>query len=393
MATYSPSQLGIKPPTGGFQQGGWYSGRQYWGGTLSDPGVIHPSSNQQGAGKAVSDEVNLQSDKAQGHKPGTIKTYLQQETAKQQAKPVTPIAPAPAPTSFKYDDTGAPGSTSGGTSDWGGSPIMPTEQLGFDLPQLYESMYKKSGIEDLQNKLSEQEKAYIEAKGVINDNPFLSEATRVGRIAKIESLYNERTANLRGDIATKKADIETQLNLELKQMDLRSDATKLAWQQFNTLLSAGALDYASDEALANITRQTGIPSSMLKSAIHTRTKEDVQTSVIQSEDDNGNVTVSVVNTKTGEIINQQSLGAIGTKTQVKESEPSQADTQRYYINNLQSDVLSGLGVRDVFSIYSGYIDPNQILQIYNANSPHGSAKESADELSRLGVDVELFGYY
>ena len=86
MATYSPSQLGITAPSGGFQQGGWYSGRQYWGGTLSDPGVIHPSSNQQGAGKAVSDEVNLQSDKAQGHAPGTIKTYLEGERNKQQQK-------------------------------------------------------------------------------------------------------------------------------------------------------------------------------------------------------------------------------------------------------------------------------------------------------------------
>ena len=57
MATYTPQQLGISAPSGGFQQGGWYSGRQWWGGTLSDPGVIHPQSNQQGAGQAVSKEV------------------------------------------------------------------------------------------------------------------------------------------------------------------------------------------------------------------------------------------------------------------------------------------------------------------------------------------------
>ena len=56
----TPQQLGISAPAGGFQQGGWYSGRQYWGGTLSDPGVIHPSSNQQGAGQAVSSEVIAQ---------------------------------------------------------------------------------------------------------------------------------------------------------------------------------------------------------------------------------------------------------------------------------------------------------------------------------------------
>lgn len=48
---------GITAPAGGFQQGGWYNGRQYWNGTLSAPGVINSSSNQQGAGQAVSNEV------------------------------------------------------------------------------------------------------------------------------------------------------------------------------------------------------------------------------------------------------------------------------------------------------------------------------------------------
>jgi len=60
MATYTPESLGIKAPSGGFQTGGWYEGRQYWNGTLSEPGVIHPSSSQQGAGQAVSKEVVAQ---------------------------------------------------------------------------------------------------------------------------------------------------------------------------------------------------------------------------------------------------------------------------------------------------------------------------------------------
>ena len=42
LAVYTPQSLGIKPPSEGFQEGGWYSGRQYIGGTLSDPGFIHP---------------------------------------------------------------------------------------------------------------------------------------------------------------------------------------------------------------------------------------------------------------------------------------------------------------------------------------------------------------
>lgn len=47
-------------PSGGFQQGGWYEGRQFWNGTFSQPGQIHPESNQQGAGQQVSKEVVAQ---------------------------------------------------------------------------------------------------------------------------------------------------------------------------------------------------------------------------------------------------------------------------------------------------------------------------------------------
>jgi len=57
LAIYTPQSLGISAPAGGFSQGGWYSSRQYWGGTLSDPGVIHPQSDQAGAGQAVSQET------------------------------------------------------------------------------------------------------------------------------------------------------------------------------------------------------------------------------------------------------------------------------------------------------------------------------------------------
>lgn len=64
MATYNPSQIGITAPSGGFQQGGWYGGRQYWNGSLSDVGVIHPDSNQHGAGQSVSKDVVNQSSSA-----------------------------------------------------------------------------------------------------------------------------------------------------------------------------------------------------------------------------------------------------------------------------------------------------------------------------------------
>ena len=47
-------------PAGGFKQGAWYDSRQYWNGTFSQPGQVHPESNQPGAGQQVSKEVVAQ---------------------------------------------------------------------------------------------------------------------------------------------------------------------------------------------------------------------------------------------------------------------------------------------------------------------------------------------
>ncbi len=87
---YTPEQLGIRPPKGGFQTGGWYEGRQYWNGTFSDPGVIHPWSNQQGAGQAVSQEVRAQSAAAQGVSLQDFNAYLERASVTNIQTPVTP---------------------------------------------------------------------------------------------------------------------------------------------------------------------------------------------------------------------------------------------------------------------------------------------------------------
>lgn len=45
---------GNAAPSGGFKTGGWYSGYQYWNGSFApQAGMIHPESNQQGAGSAA----------------------------------------------------------------------------------------------------------------------------------------------------------------------------------------------------------------------------------------------------------------------------------------------------------------------------------------------------
>ena len=348
-------------PPGGFQQGGWYDGKQYWNGTFSDPGKIHSESDQQGAGQAVSEEVNIQSDVAQGLSPGTIQDYLNQQNQNSQ-----PTIPQP------VDPTSGSSSASGMS---GASGMAMPEQANINLPDMYKGLHESSGISAIEADLSQKEKEFTEAKGVINDNPWLSEATRVGRIAKIESLFAERTANLRSDVATKKADIETQMNLELKQMDLNSQQTQLAWQQFNTLLDMGALNNASGEDIANWTRQTGISSQMIQSAISEKNKKDVKTSIIQSENDAGEVTVSVINSETGAVINQQSLGAVGTKTKVTGGGGGGSDNQ--VESSFMADVESNMEVDNLFArLVQTYANPayglslNDIYELYR-NSPAG----------------------
>ncbi len=67
---------GVKAPSGGFQQGGWYEGRQYWNGTLSAKGVENSQSGTASAGTKVSDEVNRAGSVAAGLAPNAYKDYL-----------------------------------------------------------------------------------------------------------------------------------------------------------------------------------------------------------------------------------------------------------------------------------------------------------------------------
>lgn len=370
--TYSQSQLGIKPPSGGFQQGGWYDGRQYWGGTFSDPGVIHPMSNQVGAGQLVSAEVNLQSDKAQGNQPGDIEKYLQLQRQKQTQASIqpTPYVPGTAnPASF---------SSAGSYGDVTGLQTQAT----IDLPELYTNLYQNSGISDKEASLVDLEGKYLEAKGKISDNPFLSASQLDQRLQRLQRKYEEETAPIRSEIAMRKADIETQLQLQMKQFDINSQASRDALNYFNTLLDAGALTGASGETIAQVTRATGIPSELLMNAVRSSASKNTQ--LIQSTADSGEVTATLIDKNTGQIINQQSLGFIGNAQTGSSggSKESQADLIKQVGNELASNtnsyghvtgstyrsvrnafVANGLGSGQEFdAMYSVFRDPYNLDQ-------------------------------
>jgi hypothetical protein len=338
------------------QTGGWYDGMQYWNGSLSAPGQINPQSNQAGAGQAVSKEVIAQTS------PANV-PYIQAQQQKANYTPTYNPTPA-APT------TGAV--TTPGTAGTSAIPQSGT----INLPNMYESLYQSSGITALEAELSAKNRAYADAQRKINDNPYFSEATRVGRIDKLTKDYNNSIANLQKDVATKKADIETRLNLETKQFDINSQEAKMALDRFNTLLSAGALDSASGDDIANITRSTGISSAAIYSAIKARQDKNIETKVSQI-DDGKNIYAVVINSKTGEVISKQPIGtskpAAATQTQTKEQE---------YQTNRQNLVTSIKNYNDLESLIAAFypaLTIEEIYLLYNANSPFGKAKESLEE--------------
>lgn len=368
---YSPESLGIKPPSGGFQQGGWYAGRQFWGGQLSDPGVINPLSNQQGAGQTVSAEVNAQSAAKQGVSAQQLEQYLQQQRdvqAKAQVQPAQQIVQPQDMPGSAFQNNGA-----------GVGYSAPAPAL--NLPDLYKGLYESQGISELEKSLNDKGKAFADAQMKINDNPFLSESSRVGRVQKLQTDYNNNVKNDQDLLAMKKQDIATQLDIATKQFDIDSQSAKQALDQFNVLLQSGALAGASGNDIANITKATGISSSMIQSAIGSQKEKDRQTSVT-TVDDGKNIYSVVIDTKTGQIINKQAISASKPE---KAPASTQADKTSYYQNALRSDAQNGLTLSQVFSLYTGYLDPNTILYLYNANSKYGPAKEGADTLAKYGV--------
>lgn len=393
MATYNPNQIKINPPPGGFKELGWYSGRQYVGGTLSEPGQIHPGSSQPGAGQAVSREVIAQT------APQNV-AYIEQQRQQAALAPSPTIAqPAPAQPAQPVQPAQA-GTTTGATA---GITPQPT----IDLQSLYNKLYsspemtvKQDKVTQAQAILSQREKEKIEAVGKINDNPFLSEATRVGRVAKLESLYNERTANLRkdiemaaGDLAKGTADAEMQLNLQMKQFDINSQAAKTAFDQFGTLLSAGALSGASGDDIANITRGTGISGSMIQSAIDAQKTKNVKTEIIKW-DDNINQGFAVINSNTGDIISKQTVAATATKpekakgisaTETKEQEKTEN------IKGITTEIQAGKTLSDLIGYWSQVLSIDEIYRLYNMYTPGEKAKESLAQVKQ-GIFADQPGF-
>lgn len=358
--------------------GGWYDGQQYVNGSLSNPGQINPNSNQQGAGQAVSQQVVAQTN------PNNV-NYVNNARANAGLAPspqATNPAPVPQeavinPQGANYDQTNAAGGTAAGGASAAGGVGAGGAGLGgagvglgvaatppINLPSIYQNLYNAAGISDLEKQLADKANAFNSASSEINDNPYLSESNRVGRVQKLQTDYNNDTKALEDKIATSKADIQTQLDLQTKQFDINSQSAQQAMSQFNSLLSSGALSGASGQDIANLTQATGLSSTMIQAAISAQTAKDQKTQVM-SFDDGTNQGFVVINPDTGQIISKQTIGASKSVNGASLS-PSEKATQNKTeaTQQLPQDIKKGMTLGTAINFYSQFGLTSQ--EIYNA---------------------------
>lgn len=216
------------------------------------------------------------------------------------------------------------GSLSTGGHTPGNANVKLPERPKIDLKKTYNDLYSQLGLADLKAKVEAKQQEILalrqqtdEAAALINENPWASSVNRTGRLAKLEEDYNKKAAVITAQASLEQqkyqdamGELNTQMSLTTQQYGYDVNNFDANLNQLNMLLDMGALDNASVENLNNIGAQTGMSADMISSMIRAQKNARVKPTLIEKTDDYGNVTVTLVDANTGNVINQQSLGAI-----------------------------------------------------------------------------------
>jgi len=286
------SDLGIKAPSGGFEDLGWYPSAtggsfQYKGGTFGESGTIHPDSPQIGAGNVVSKEVIDQSDPLKNQPVGTDFNYLfgnqggsgsgsKQPTAENQVDPYLNTFQQNA-----FDaDSGVSSKSGIPTLDELRSELTPGGGLPAPISRVeeFERLRKEQGVEGLEAQLNdlkgqeEDELAFFRNQRFDERGKPVAMGVIAGRVGE-----EERAASERMDvIGRQKSRINDQLQTSYAVINMYmgfvegdyQDAVERYNSDFNNNLSMYNIitgkerdarsDFESDRAAANANLTTYI---------------------------------------------------------------------------------------------------------------------------------------
>lgn len=270
------------------------------------------------------------------------------------------------------------GSTGGsglGTGTGAGAPGS------VNLNSIYDTALKDGGVSELEAELNAKKTALVAAQTNINDNPFYSEASRTGKLAKLDQTAQAEIANLENNISQKKADAQVKLNIATQQYNIDDKNYQNNLQKLNLLISSGAIVNASGADIAQIAQATGMTTSMVKS-IQEKAKSDmVKPTVITNTDDNGNVTVSVIDGNTGALIGSNSLGSVGKA----DSGGASKNASSQEIIGVLSEALDSVAGDD------GHVSETDYVKQRNFASSLGISPQEFDKI--FGVKFVNPNYY
>ena len=311
-----------------------------------------------------------------------------------------PYAPNTVNQTVDYGGTtwkGNPGTGWTAVSQTGGGSIGSTGSISaaptIDLVAITNAAYNTPEITAAQQAITDRQTALNTALAGINDNPFYSEATRVGKVAKLTDEANADIKVQQDTLASLKADAAIKVNAAQGQYQIDNTAYQENLSQFNSLLSSGALDNASGTDIANLATQTGIPTSEIQSMVNaSKAKNAPKVSIVQSTDDQGNLTILGVD-DTGKIVSRTTIPGAGKETTYKGQPvsngsggnvtPTPASTgteKQQNTDNLITSIKNYNNLKDVVAAYSGVISIDQIYQLYNTYSPFGPAQNTLAEV-------------
>ena len=135
--------------------------------------------------------------------------------------------------------------------------ITELEDVAFEMPEETQEMIDK------REELEKAAEDYETALGVIGDNPWLSEAGRVGRNKKLYDMYEMKANRLAGEYNNMTE--RQQMGLELKQAELNYLSSKHKDEEFLTISEAGTLGLAYGTTRKEAMDQKIVPTEIVKS--------------------------------------------------------------------------------------------------------------------------------
>jgi hypothetical protein len=220
---------------------------------------------------------------------------------------------------------------SGGMTSGGGVK----SEISSEIPSYQYSSERKTAEAEYNKLTTELDKA----KADINDNPYFSEATRSGRILKLNERANDKLTTLQNRVASLKADEQVAYNVSMDRYKLQQDQIKQNIDRLKMYIDTGAILNATGQDIAKIGVATGMSQAMLQGII-SRTRAEIaaqnapKTELKVFEDDNGDVTVAVFDSQTSKMVGKSQLSGVS-----KTKQTNLATEKLKEINDLISDAV------------------------------------------------------